>query len=445
MPSCRWFVGVSGLVAVAVGPLACGHGNSAGQPPDESAGGSDGSESRSGTSARGAADDGRDGAMSPGDAAEADVAARDGAATGAIAAREAGSPDATSAFVHPGLLHTRADLDRMKSMVEAGTQPYTAGYDVFKADSKSSSSYAMQGPFPETGRNPDVHQAETEDDSSAAYQNAIMWYITGVHAYADKAIQILDGWSSTLKTISGSDAILAASLDGFKFVNAAEIIRYTNAGWSAADVASAENLFKNVFYPVIQNFATFANGNWSTGCIKAMMGIAVFTDDHAMFGRAIDWYDEGPDNGSLVHYIIDETGQCQESGRDQQHAQLGIAHLAEASEVGWHQGFDMYGAANDRLLDGFEYTASYNLGNDVPFQPYTDTTGMYPHTAISPPDRCQLRPIYEMVYNHYVNRRGVSCPRTQQAAEKLRPEGAAPNADHPGFGTLLFTKPPGSP
>ena len=333
----------------------------------------------------------------------------------------------------------------MKTTVAAGTQPYLAGYQVFRADSHSSSTYVMQGPFAQTGRNPDVNKDQTENDADAAYQNAIMWSITGDQAYADKAIQILNGWSSTLTTISGNDAILAASLDGFKFVNAAEIVRYTNAGWAPADVAGAENMFKNVFYPVIQNFATFANGNWSTGCIKAMMGIGVFTEDRAMFNKAVDWFNGGTDNGSITHYIIDAAGQCQESGRDQQHAQLGIGHLAESSEVGWHQGLDLYGAAGNRLLAGFEYTASYNLGNSVPFQAYTDTTGKYPQTAISATDRGQLRPIYEMVYNHYQNRKGTSCPYTQQAAQSLRPEGAQPYADHPGFGTLLFTKPAGSP
>ena len=98
-----------------------------------------------------------------------------------------------------------------------------------------------------------------------------MWALTADRAHANKAIQILNAWSSTLTTISGADAILAASLDGFKFANAAEIMRYTNSGWAAADVAATQKLLTGVFYPVIQNFATFANGNWSTGSVKAMM------------------------------------------------------------------------------------------------------------------------------------------------------------------------------
>jgi hypothetical protein len=138
--------------------------------------------------------------------------------------------------------------------------------------------------------------------------------------------------------------------------------------------------------------------------------------------------------------VINEAGQCQESGRDQQHTQLGLGLLAAACEIAWHQGVDLYGEADNRLLKGFEYTARYNLGEDVPFVPYVDVTGRYRLKVISSDGRGGLRPIYEMVWNHYENRRGIPAPFTRRAAEKLRPEGVAHAGDHPGFGTLLFTR-----
>jgi hypothetical protein len=347
-------------------------------------------------------------------------------------------------FVHPGLLHVQEDLDLIKSKVAAKAQPYLSAYDIFRTNGQSASSYGVRGGCAELGRNPNICNSQAETDGNAAYQNAIMWTITGDHAYANKAIQILNTWSANLKKISGADAILAAGIYGFKFVNAAEILRYTNAGWGSADIAGAEDMFKNVFYPVIQDFATFANGNWSGACLKTMIGIGVFTNDRTMFNRAVDWFSNGTDNGSVIHYVINETGQVQESGRDQTHTQLGLGFLAETAEIAWHQGVDLYAAFDNRLLKGFEYTASYNLGNDVPFQEYTDTTGKYHQTSISENTRGAFRPIFELVYNHYVNRRSVSCPFTQQVAERIRPEGAAFQADHPGFGTLLFTRPLGN-
>ena len=69
--------------------------------------------------------------------------------------------------------------------------------------------------------------------ASAALLNAIEWYISGDQAYADHAIQILNGWSYNLTSIQGHDAQLAASIYGYKLLNAAEIIRYSNTGWSS--------------------------------------------------------------------------------------------------------------------------------------------------------------------------------------------------------------------
>jgi hypothetical protein len=172
------------------------------------------------------------------------------------------------------------------------------------------------------------------------------------------------------------------------------------------------------------------------------MAIAVFTDDQAMFDRAVEWFYNGKDNARLSHYVINEAGQCQESGRDQQHTMLGLGYLSVVAEIGWNQGLDLYAAENNRILAGFEYTASYNLGNEVPFEETTDTTGKYHHTKISEEGRGDFsrRPIYEMVYFHYKGRKGLACPFTEEVVLKMRPEGAGFKGDHFGFGTVLFAR-----
>jgi hypothetical protein len=76
---------------------------------------------------------------------------------------------------------------------------------------------------------------------------------------------------------------------------------------------------------------------------------------------------------------------------------------------------------------------------------YTDRTGKYKATAIAAEGRGRLRPIYEMVWNHYERRQNLPAPFTRQAAERIRPEGSAQSSDHPGFGTLLFSLPPARP
>ena len=47
---------------------------------------------------------------------------------------EAGSPatNSTGAFVHPGLLHARADFQRMKQMMAKGVEPWKSGFEKLK-------------------------------------------------------------------------------------------------------------------------------------------------------------------------------------------------------------------------------------------------------------------------------------------------------------------------
>jgi hypothetical protein len=345
-------------------------------------------------------------------------------------------------FVHPGILHSKDDLERMKKAVANKEEPIYSGYQIFIQNPASQYTYKMQGPLAMVGRNPTVGQGTYDNDANAAHQNAVMWAITGDKRYADKAIEIVNAWSSTLKSITGRDAVLMAGLGPYKMVNAAEILRYTNAGWKEADIKQAEKHFKDVIYSVLKDFAPFANGNWDAAAIKTVMAIAVFCNDRPMFERALRYYVNGHGNGRLTYYVINEEGQIQESGRDQAHTQLGIGMLSECCEIAWKQGLDLYVYADNRLLKGFEYVAKFNLGNEVPFTEWLDRTGKYHHTKISQQARGELRAVYEQVYNHYVHRMGLSAPYMQQAAEKLRPEGPGkPGADHPGYGTLYFSRP----
>jgi len=336
---------------------------------------------------------------------------------------QAGEP---AVFVHPGVLHSRADLDRMKTMVARGTQPWHSAFECLQRHTQSQSDWRLRGPFPSVSRGPrdSRHISEMDQDANAAYQNALMWSITSKEAHARKAVEILNAWSATLTEIVGKDKELGASLGGFKFVNAAEIIARTYPAWQPGDRARCRRMFRTVFFPVVKDAAPFANGNWGAGCIKMTMGIGVFCDDRAIFDRGVDYFYHGTGNASLTHYVINAAGQCQESGRDQQHAQLGLGHLAEVCEIAWNQGLDLYGAADNRLALGLEYTARYNLGQEVP------CTGV-----IGEKGRGHFQPIWEAAYQHYVYEKGLPMPYTQQVLGKIRPEGwsiVVPEA----FGTL---------
>lgn len=118
---------------------------------------------------------------------------------------------------------------------------------------------------------------------------------------------------------------------------------------------------------------------------------------------------------------------------------LGIGALATVCEIAWQQGDDLYSALDNRLMKGFEYVAKYNLGYNVPFAVWKDVTGKYSNwTEISNKGRGRYMPIFEMTYNHFVIRKGMQMPYTEQVLRQIRPEGY--DRDQPAFGSLLFNE-----
>lgn len=341
-----------------------------------------------------------------------------------------------TALTHPGVLHSRADLDRMRSKVAAGAEPWLSGYNVFKADPFSSSSYVMAGGRATVTRDPAGDPGNTElwRDCNAAYQNAVMWYITRDTAHATKALQIIKSWTNALEEINGKDAELAAGIYGAKLATAVEIMHYTgpSGSWSMSELAATVAMFKNIFVPLIN---IYGDGGYGLMGLKGMMQIAVACNDLARFDDAYNAFMTHTCCG-LTKLIRSGSGQCCESGRDQAHTQLILGSLAEICQTGWVQGLDMFGASDSLLLSGYEYTAKYNLGNTVP---YDATFGRCSTKWPSLSARGSFRNIYEIAYNHYVKRAGKSAPYTAQVAGRLRPEGDGTQCDHPGFGTLLFT------
>lgn len=347
-----------------------------------------------------------------------------------------------SEFKHPGILFNSEDIERIKTQAYSGSEPWSSGFELLK--SKSNKNYQMLGPYSSVERTNGVNSTEANaltNDAQMAYRNAVMWFITGDIGYADKSKEILNAWSATLTELKGGDDMLMAAWYGFNLVNAAEILRYTESGWEDKDIKQAENMFRNVFHELIKNWKRGRAGNWDTAITKTNLAIGVFLNDPEIFNRSVRFYYSLTENsnGTLSKNIY-STGQNFESGRDQTHAQFGIGGLAEACEIGWKQGIDMYGAMDNRLLKGFEYTAKYNLGNnDVPFE-----SNVY-GSAISPTGRGSFQPIYEMVYNHYVNRAKLPVSDlkfTKEVVDKVRAESGSESgaSQHLGFGSLLFNE-----
>ncbi len=376
-------------------------------------------------------------------------------------------------FIHPGALNTQADLERIAEAVKRGQEPYLSGYNAL-----ISNQYAQIGAHRAVGT---IIRGGTGDncallyrDAHRAYLCAIRWKISGDTRYADCARDILNGWSSTLKSVSGNaDRYLASGLYGYELACAAEIMR----DYEGFELERMQNMLMTVFYPMNERFLYSSeigddhNGahvmnywaNWDLCNMASSVAIGVFCDRRDIYERALEYYKCGAGNGSVFNAVPKvyeasaatmnmPVGQWQESGRDMEHTMMGVGLMAVVCEIAWNQGDDLYGWANNRFMYGAEYVAQYHSGQSVPYTTYywySGANGAWSEHAILA-GKGGVRPVFEMIYNHYRNRKGIELPGVKALLETegIRPEGGAASHgssfDQFGFGTLLYTREAGS-
>jgi hypothetical protein len=320
-------------------------------------------------------------------------------------------------FVHPGALVSSEEIATARARIAAGDSPWTEALAHLRNHQSGGLDFnpgpvanVYQGPYGD----PDIGGWRIMLDARAAYLHALIWVMTDEQAHADKSIQILNAWSAELESIDGGNKELigGGALSGF--ANAAELMKHTNTGWSPADQAQCEAMFYNVFDPLLENFKPGYNGNWDAIITNGMMAMGVFLDDQVIFDRAVNYFMNGHGNGSLPNYVRPD-GTTQETYRDTEHENMGISGLTGSCQVAMHQGIDLYGYLDNRLLIGAEGVAERVL---IDWQ--------------------RPGPCWEMLYTHYHRRLGLPMPNTESLFERwdsMRPEDYG-LMQGIGFGTL---------
>jgi hypothetical protein len=363
-------------------------------------------------------------------------------------------------FVHPGCLSRQADFVRMKTKVQAGAHPWIDSWNILIANSHSQSNYVPHpAPILQRGNGGGAclvndNYANAMNDAAAVYQLALRWEITGDNNYANAATNILNQWSSVCTNLCGDPNIGLLPIYGYEFACGAEIMR-GYGGWQASDLARFQGWMIDLWYPLCGGFLTGHDGtcnthiwaNWDLCNMDCMIAIGVLCDNRGIYNQAINYYKNGAGNGAanqVIYYMHPGyMGQWQEAGRDQGHCTLGPVLLGVFCEIAWNQGDDMYGYDTNLLLAGSEYVAKYNvqpLSNVVPYANFCDCNNDI-QNVISTSGRGTVRPNWDLIYNHYVNRRGLSAPYTAQMAAQVQPEGGGGNygGNSGGFDQLGFT------
>lgn len=168
----------------------------------------------------------------------------------AVASASTGSVRRQANFVHPGLLHTEDDFERIRGLVSR--EPWATGLE--KLSARADPDYE---PNPQEticrGSNTGCENYVTfYRDVHSAYANAVYWKITGETAHADAAARTLDAWTERAPGVEGNaDRFLAAGIYGYQTANAAELLR-DYEGWDG--VQATADWLASEFYPLSSDF-----------------------------------------------------------------------------------------------------------------------------------------------------------------------------------------------
>lgn len=404
-------------------------------------------------------------------------------------------------FVHPGGLHTQEDFDRIKDLLAKGDPTITAAVKVLTQAAYAQST-AGTSPVQTIvrGGGKGENYINAARGATIAYQNALVWKITGNKANASHAINVLMQWANTTKGIGGdSNYALAAGLYGYQFAQAAELLR-DYEGWAPERFEQFRQWMLQVWYPSAMGFLRGRNGTWENaskwwqapghywsnwGLCNALcvMSIGVLCDDVFIYNQGLSYikYDQvgtftDPRTanpilndgltefmGNLVVTVTNTPanlkassygtiGQMQESGRDIGHATMAAGLAIDIAHMAWNQGDDLFSFMDNRLAAGIEFVAAQT--QNIEGLPWTNykygTNGIYytdnrSWTMTGPALGNQIRPYWGTVIGHYQGVLGKDMPYSEMAYANLiknGPDGGGQGStsggyDHLGYSVLM--------
>jgi hypothetical protein len=236
----------------------------------------------------------------------------------------------------------------------------------------------------------------------------------------------MDTYSHQVKGYTNANAHLQAAWSAEMWPRAAEIIRYSRAGWKRKDVQAFSDMLTKINLPLIRDGAPHNTGNWELSMIEGMMGIAVFTDDRDLLQHAEDMWRKrvpvyfynakldgdhprpispAPHEGWFGQPTFDETtsGVSAETCRDLGHTGYAISATMAAAETAHIQGDHLYEAEEPRLIGVLEFHAHLFLKKEP-----------VPKTVCNGTIHYGEGYTFGIGYNEYHNRLGQPLPETRE-------------------------------
>lgn len=159
----------------------------------------------------------------------------------------------SSVFAHLCTLYSERDIRRVKINVHARKEPWYRAWQHLESGELAQTTWMPQ-PHEILVRATNATWQPTQSenygdayrDVHSAYQLSVRWLIGGITSYADHAVEIMNGWASTLRNINGTeDKFLAAGLYGHQIANAAELLGIYS-GWTTANQSAFGDMLSNI-------------------------------------------------------------------------------------------------------------------------------------------------------------------------------------------------------
>lgn len=276
------------------------------------------------------------------------------------------SISSSGAFVHPGILNTKATLDYIRSEANNSSSDRFSWYTNTVAAYINNNSMPTSFPSIVYAKASGTTPSETQirENSILAYAYALRWAKTGSSQYAINAKFILDGWASNFQKYlpdagtSVSQAYLEASWVAPTFAAAAEIIKHytvngNTANWPTTNqtqFVSFLNILKNDY--VNKVIGSGHQKNWAISAGYAKMAIGVYLDNRNVYDNGLQIIKDS------IATVIEADGNMPElcSRGDCGHFQYSLTGLTYAAEIDRIQGGnEVFTNRSERLMQGFTF------------------------------------------------------------------------------------------
>lgn len=224
-----------------------------------------------------------------------------------------GCSESLFGYEHTGGMHPKAQIEFVKQQIKLKKEPYLASFNqlLLMADSALLMNHHAIADLNVPGyyKKPLEHRKNSlaiQADGFVAYSCALAWQLTKKKKYAEKALYILNAWSSINKGYSDFDGPLVLSYSATSLIIAAELM-LPYKKWKQANKTAFAGWVKNVYIKATKELRNKKN-NWADWGRYGGVLAAYYLDDEMAMKENIaliksDLFDKIATDGHMIEEV----------------------------------------------------------------------------------------------------------------------------------------------